>query len=106
MNCVTGDYDNLDEEKGEFTVYNSGHFGVIPFRYGVEGSVDFLGLPNGGAYVNFGSRDDFGPDTEPNYNITDTDYENYSIVYNCNRGDELASLWILAREPEVDQDLY
>ena len=35
-----------------------------------------------------------------NYQILDTDYTNYSIVYSCELGIEF--LWILTREPVID----
>ena len=40
-----------------------------------------------------------------NYNVLDTDYETYSIVYSCESYMNMASfdlLWILAREPHLD----
>jgi len=46
------------------------------------------------------------PSDTPNYTILHTDYDTYSIVYSCsNIIPGLVSfdfLWILAREPELD----
>ena len=56
---------------------------------------------SGGLFVSFnGKKPD--ADTEPNYNVLATDYENYTIVYDCTDfGSRLKSevLWILTRDP-------
>ena len=41
---------------------------------------------------------------EPNYQIIDTDYDNYSIVYACHE-DDMQYLWLLTRVPNPDQAL-
>ena len=35
----------------------------------------------------------------PNYNVIDTDYENYTIVYDCNENSQNQIVWILSRTP-------
>ena len=43
-----------------------------------------------------------------NYNIIDTDYISYSIVYNCRSSkwyEKEESLWILTRETTISDDL-
>ena len=35
----------------------------------------------------------------------DTDYDNYSIVYNCDESD-MQYLWFLSRESTLSEDLY
>merc|ERR1711953_722286 len=43
-------------------------------------------------------------DSEPNYQIVDTDYDNYSIVYSCDE-DDMQYLWILARTPTISEEM-
>ena len=43
--------------------------------------------------------------SEPNYSVIDTDYENYSIVYNCDEND-MQYLWFLSRESTLTDELY
>ena len=42
---------------------------------------------------------------ESNYQVVDTDYENYSIVYNCDE-DDMQYLWFLSRTSTLSDDLY
>ena len=39
----------------------------------------------------------------PNYNVIHTDYENYTIVYNCDKGSQYQIVWILGREPVMKE---
>eukprot|EP00355_Strombidium_rassoulzadegani_P008208 CAMPEP_0168616124 /NCGR_PEP_ID=MMETSP0449_2-20121227/4868_1 /TAXON_ID=1082188 /ORGANISM="Strombidium rassoulzadegani, Strain ras09" /LENGTH=72 /DNA_ID=CAMNT_0008656905 /DNA_START=581 /DNA_END=799 /DNA_ORIENTATION=- len=39
---------------------------------------------------------------ETNYQVIDTDYENYSLVYNCNEMTQYQIVWILSRKPVMD----
>jgi len=49
----------------------------------------------------FGNYTDY-----PNYNVLDTDYETYSIVFTCDpSGKGKSFLWLMAREPVADQAL-
>ena len=41
---------------------------------------------------------------ESNYQVIDTDYENYSIIYACAE-DDMQYLWMLSREPTLSDDL-
>ena len=44
-------------------------------------------------------------DTEPNYRIIDTDYDNYSIIYSCHE-DDMQYLWFMSRQPTLSDELY
>ena len=35
----------------------------------------------------------------PNYNVVDTDYDTYSIVYNCDSASQFQIVWLLSRTP-------
>merc|ERR1711988_736420 len=45
-------------------------------------------------------------DSVPNYTVLDTDYENYSIVYNCEPLTQYKIVWILSRTPNLDEATY
>ena len=67
-------------------------------RFGVNGTGS---CPNGDAtcYVAF-----FGQEpSEPNYQVIQTDYTSYSVVYSC-QADYAASLWYLSRTPTVSEE--
>ena len=54
----------------------------------------------GQCYVKF-----FGPSPKaPNYNVIETDYTSYSVVYFCGRFKTY--VWLLAREENVSDELY
>ena len=40
----------------------------------------------------------------PNYQILDTDYDNYTIVYACHE-DDMQYLWLMTRYPEPSDEL-
>ena len=45
----------------------------------------------------------------PNYNLVDTDYSNYAIVYSCwqlTKGIKYELLWLMSREPEISKEDY
>ena len=98
--CVTAEYTKLTDD-GHFKVYNSskGRFFWFP-RFGIHGDAKCPADEEPGqCYVKF-----FAPftrwDKEPNYQVVDTDYENYSIVYSCDE-DDMQYLWILSRTPTI-----
>jgi len=53
--------------------------------------------------VNFDSQPAFTRATTANYNVIDTDYTSYAIVYSCTERRDI--LWIITRERNPDQDL-
>ena len=99
--CTTAVYSNLNAEAGTFNVDNTSTIGTKP-RFGVHGSATIAGLPSGQAIVSFSAT--YGD--KVNYNILDTDYDTYSIIYNC-VDVPLASplLWIVGRTPTMDPAL-
>ena len=99
INCVEAQYKDLDTETASFTVLNSSQVIPAPRTY-LEGSATCSGTPNGQCFVTFYDE----PFTGPNYKIMDTDYDTYALVYAC-EPDEIAYLWILSREPTLDQDI-
>lgn len=49
----------------------------------------------------------FSEKNKPNYMVLSTDYENYSIVYNCKNKDEKSkeTFWLLSRTPELNPEV-
>ena len=44
--------------------------------------------------------------SEPNYQVLDTDYDTYAVVYSCNpKRSTVPSLWFLARTPTISEEL-
>ena len=82
-------------------MYNSSQGRFENPRFGLTGNAR---CPNGDGqcFVEI-----FGEDytSTPNYKIVDTDYVNYTVIYECgDEGDpDFAYLWFLARTPTVDQ---
>ena len=105
--CVVADYAALED--GEtIGVTNSGH------RYNKGWDVaQGKATPAGGEFqdtgsliVQFEGMPDAVVSDEPNYIVLDTDYDSYSIVYSCGNLLGLFTieyLWVLAREPTLDQ---
>ena len=100
--CTTAQYSSLTSD-GHFTVDNTSQFAKerLNERFGVTGQA-YCPDPDNGAscYVEF-----FGAVTDyPNYNVIDTDYTSYTIVYEC--GDTgRAYLWLMTRVPDPPQSL-
>ena len=100
--CNTAQYSHLTAD-GHFTVSNTSEtahqFGS---RFGVTGKAQCPDPTVASCYVGF-----FGNYTNyPNYNVLDTDYETYSIVYTCDpSGKGKPFLWLMARQPVADQAL-
>ena len=99
--CSTAQYYNLDASAGTFKVYNSfqtplfGHY--LP-RIGVH--ADATCDNHADCFVVF-----FGKTHEqPNLHIVETDYENYSINYNCDTDLNRVYVWINTRDPTVSDD--
>ena len=102
--CVMAEYSKLTDD-GHFKVYNSskGRWSWLP-RFGIHGDAKCPADEEPGqCFVKF-----FSPftrwDSEPNYQIVDTDYDNYSIVYSCDE-DDMQYLWILARTPTISEEM-
>ena len=57
-------------------------------------------LVPGELIVNFEDQPSFSRSTSTNYNVIDTDYDNFTIIYSCNNYGFLKSelLWILTRQ--------
>lgn len=101
LGCDVAEYTANDD--GTITVKNSGHRPIQGWS-----SVTGVAVPadtgDASLIVSFSGQTP-SPSDEPNYTVLDTDYETYSIVYGCSNFFGVASfdfLWILAREPELD----
>ena len=88
------------------SVRNSAYF------FGWGGSSGFAvladnGKDNAALIVSFGEMPN--PSDQANYTIMDSDYDTYSIVYSCESiwygFASFEYLWILAREPEISDEL-
>ena len=106
--CTQATYSDLDTsgDNPTFKVYNSGEGRFHGPRFGLHGHAMCPGDPStygeGQCYVTFF----FQPFKKlPNYQIVDTDYENYSIVYACEE-DDMQYLWFMSRTPTMDDDTY
>merc|ERR1719333_1305629 len=83
--CSQASYRDLDAETGTFTVYNSGESRFYGPRFGVIGDglypADTISqFGEGQMFVKFFDQEYYD---SPNYQIIDTDYDTYSIVYSC-----------------------
>ena len=104
--CNTAQYYGLTAE-GTFTVYNSSQGRFENPRFGVKGNAKCTDS-TGQCYVTFF---DAPWTAAPNYVILQTDYDNYSVIYECGAdgNPDFAYLWFMSRTPTVDQaqmDLY
>ena len=96
--CNQALYTDLDKD-GNFKVYNSSQYSISP-RFGVHGKAKCPATEAPGeCYVTFFLKPFF--DT-PNYQIIDTDYDTYSIIYSCQENDR-AYLWFMSRFPQMDE---
>ena len=43
--------------------------------------------------------------SKPDYHVIDTDYDNYSVVYNCSPGSQQDVVWIMSRSPTMSDSL-
>ena len=101
--CVQADYRDLDTITGKFTVDNSYQASLTDSRDRLIGEGWCPSkLPGGECFVTFRSAP---YPNAPNYNVIDTDYDNYSIVYGCAE-DDMAFLFFLSREPVLSDELY
>jgi len=106
--CITATYSLRDD--GAVNVVNNGYYWPWSFTSGLT-SIEGAALcfaDEGKCRVEFFKEP--SADSERNYLILDTDYDNYSIVYTCRnyawgliRWDYH---WVLARTPTMTDDLY
>ena len=83
-------------------MYNSGEGRFFGPRFGVHGDAKCPGgFGDGQCFVKFFFQKYLD---QPNYQIVDTDYENYSIIYSCHE-DDMQYLWLMSREPTLSDDL-
>jgi len=100
--CVRATY--TDNNDGSVGVFNE-QINAITGKYGnINGTARLADAAYAELVVNF----DTVPftSTSPNYKVLDTDYDNYSIVYNCNSllgFFKSESLWFLTRNQTPDQ---
>ena len=104
--CSQATYTDLNPEDGSFKVYNSGSSRFYGPRFGVHGNAycptDTAEFGEGQCFVQFFTQPFYD---SPNYQIIDTDYENYSLIYACHE-DDMQYLWFMSRTPTMDDDTY
>ena len=98
--CTAAKY--TEQPNGDITVFNRTWLWFYFFSY--FSNSGFVGCPTttGACAVQFGNTPP-SPSRSPNYHILETDYTNYTIIYNCSNKwygkQEVA--WIMAREYTV-----
>lgn len=98
--CTRALYGNLDED-GSFSVLTSKRSSIGGSNHRTRGEVK-CPAENGAGQCIISFNDQ--PFSEcPNYQIVETDYENYSIVHSCGQG--FQHVFILSREPTLDSYL-
>ena len=96
--CVEAQYSDLQAD-GHFVVYNTMQDAKFDPRTGIKGT-GYCPNGDGHCFVSF-----FGPTpTRSNYEVVETDYKTYSIVYSC--GPLKSFLWLLTRTPVASDALY
>ena len=104
LGCDVATYTARDD--GSVTVQNQGHRPIQGWS-GATGSAVQADTGDASLIVSFGGNTP-SPSDKANYNILYTDYDTYTIVYSCSNILGVASfdlLWILAREPELDDSM-
>ena len=99
--CVCANYSANDD--GTTRVRNNNYNDKDGWTGGTITAFD-VGV-EGGIYVSWtGNEPPTG--TQPNYNIIHTDYDNYTIVYDCGefKGQTFENLWILSRTPVLSDE--
>ena len=97
--CVQANYSDLVAD-GHFVVQNTLQDVSFGPRTGITGT-GYCPDASGQCFVSFGPGQ---ANAHPNYQVIDTDYTSYSVVYAC--GVLHRFLWLLTREPIIDQSLY
>lgn len=98
--CTQAIYTDLTSE-GHFKVYNTSEGRFEGPRFGIHGDAKCPGEP-GQCFVKFFKWQKW--EKSSNYRVVATDYDNYSVVYNCGEED-MAYLWILSRTNSLSQEL-
>ena len=95
-------YHDLNAETGAFEIDNTSSVWPLGFDFTASGK----GIHNGGGQIRVGISG--SPPSEPNYRVMDTDYDTYTIVYNCDfdKPGYVANLWIMARETSISRELH
>merc|ERR1712062_859452 len=107
--CVTANYRVLPSNplygnNVEIEVINKAINSITGAPIEAKGSAilndPFDPLVPGELIVNFEDQPSFSRSTSTNYNVIDTDYDNFTIIYSCNNYGFLKSelLWILTRQ--------
>ena len=103
--CSQASYTDLNLDDLTFKVYNSGEGRFFGPRFGVHGNAycpqDTSEFGEGQCFVQFFSQPFYD---SPNYQIIDTDYENYSIIYACHE-DDMQYLWLMSRTNTLSDEL-
>jgi lipocalin len=99
--CVEAIYSNLKSD-GHFVVNNTEQDAKFGPRTGITGT-GYCPDATGRCYVKFGPQLEEA-NVRPNYNVIDTDYTSYAVVYAC--GALHNFLWLLSREPVISDTLY
>lgn len=100
--CTTAKYTPL--ANGNVEVVNRGYYWYALGQYiSVDGEASCQSTGEGVCTVNFFG----GEKTIPNYYVLDTDYDNYSIVYNCTKAGPFRHeyMWILSRSSTLELDV-
>jgi apolipoprotein D and lipocalin family protein len=95
--CTTAEYSNL-QPTGHFVVNNTYQDADFGQRKGIIGD-GYCPDASGQCFVTF-----YVTPSHTNYQVVDTDYDSYSIVYAC--GFTKSFLWLLTREAVVSDELY
>ena len=93
------DYYGLNTD-GYFTVYNTAQDAAFGPRTGITGT-GYCPDASGQCFVTFNGAP---TPTKTNYQVIETDYSSYSVVYSCSS--TKAYLWLLSREPVASDSLY
>lgn len=95
--CTEATYSGLTAD-GHFKVHNTSQDANFGPRTGITGE-GYCPDASGQCFVTF-----YVEPTHTNYQVIDTDYKTYSVVYAC--GPFKSFLWFLSREPTISDTLY
>merc|ERR1712127_38141 len=98
--CVTAEYSDLQAD-GHFVVTNSMQSADFGARSGITGT-GYCPNGDGKCHVSFSNQGE--NDFKTNYQVIDTDYTSYAVVYACGLAHPF--LWLLTREAVASDDLY
>ena len=103
---MTATYKKIEGQKDRVMATNRSWIWYAFFSY-YSRDTEARSFPDaGGLFVNFSNKD-LDTVSKIIYNVIDTDYDNYTIVYNCSESwtglYTTENLWILGREPTMSQ---